>query len=378
MKLKHILIAIPFILITACSNTNSKSKGDIEVEVKLENTNGESIYLEKLTVKGIIPIDTAIIDSKGEFTFSPTVGTAGFFRIRISNENFATLIFEKGQKITITGDYKNIGEALMIKGSPDSEIFLEMSSVTTLFNRKRDTLQQDFKAFATLHQGETELINAKAKELDVPFAKLQTDHQAYINKFVSDNPSSLAALAAIQQLAIEQYIQTYIKLDKVLFEKYPTVDYVTAFHQDVKTKTACAIGTAPPEINYNTPEGIPLALSSLKGKVVLIDFWASWCGPCRKENPNLVRAYNKYKDQGFDIYSVSLDNNMGRWKAAIVADHLTWKSHVCDFKGWKSPVVRDFNFNGIPSSYLLDRDGNIIAKNLRGAALDQKLSEIFN
>ena len=143
------------------------------------------------------------------------------------------------------------------------------------------------------------------------------------------------------------------------------------------------VGEKAPEIALKTIDGTVLKLSSLRGKMVLIDFWASWCSPCRKENPNVVDAYNKYKDQafvggtGFTVYSISLDSNKDNWSGAIKADKLAWENHVCDYKKWQSPIVRDYSVTAIPSNYLIDGDGVIVATNLRGAALDKTLSSFL-
>jgi thiol-disulfide isomerase/thioredoxin len=148
----------------------------------------------------------------------------------------------------------------------------------------------------------------------------------------------------------------------------------TAYNDYAKTNSGTI---AAPEIAMNTPEGKLLKLSDLKGKVVLIDFWASWCGPCRKENPNVVRLYKKYEKQGFTVLSVSLDEDPNAWKAAIQKDGLIWKNHVSDLKGWKSNMPVLYGFEGIPFTVLVNREGNIIGKELRGEGLERKLSEVF-
>ncbi|MBB4079841.1 peroxiredoxin [Lewinella aquimaris] len=157
-------------------------------------------------------------------------------------------------------------------------------------------------------------------------------------------------------------------------DAYP--DPIAALRQQTAPLRSSAIGAPAPLFTASTPDGGEISLESLRGKVVLLDFWASWCGPCRRENPNVVRMYNKYKDEGFEILGVSLDDRKDRWENAIAADKLTWL-HVSDLRGWKSEYGQLYGVTSIPQTVLLDRDGNILARNLRGRDLERKLAEVL-
>ncbi|MGH1335334.1 MAG: TlpA family protein disulfide reductase [Aureispira sp.] len=166
----------------------------------------------------------------------------------------------------------------------------------------------------------------------------------------------------------EKYLKEYEK-------EYPMLDKFIK-QQVTRLKGPAGSGEVAAEIKGLTPEGKELSLTSLRGKYILIDFWASWCGPCRRENPNVVRMYKEYKDKGFDILSVSLDNNKDRWVQAIKQDNMTWH-HISDLKGWASELSKPYGVRGIPYTVLVDPEGKILGTRLRGPALEAKLKEIF-
>ena len=231
------------------------------------------------------------------------------------------------------------------------------------------------------------------QDLDTKSEELGNDMRDFTISFIDNNLESLASLMALyQQLAPRQYIldpitdiEYYEKVDESLYSLYPDSEPVITLHShvmDLKERKKAQSGgikqgDVPPEISLPTPDGEILSLSSTRGKVILLDFWAAWCSPCRQENPNLVSNYNKYKDKGFDIFQVSLDKDRESWVKGIEEDELgAWK-HVSDLKFWQSSVVPLYNIQSIPANYLLDMEGKVIAVNLRGSDLGAKLEEVF-
>jgi len=211
-------------------------------------------------------------------------------------------------------------------------------------------------------------IEDQQKHVDGYLAKMDESSTAY-KGFL------LGAAIGFGQTKAEQNI---VKYGELYLEKFggqnPQLDRDLTGR--VRKAKKLMPGIQAPEIVQKSPEGKELKLSDYKGKIVLIDFWASWCGPCRRENPNVVRVYNKFKDKGFEIFGVSLDKSKDKWIAAIKKDKLTWP-HVSDLKGWGSKHAKDYGVTGIPQTFLIDKEGRIIAKNLKGAQLDAQLTKLF-
>jgi len=195
------------------------------------------------------------------------------------------------------------------------------------------------------------------------------------------NPESQAyrfALGAIVQTLKSKNHPSHADYGNLFLQKYgdEKLPYMVELKKNIDNAKNFLVGAVAPDFEQNTPDDKPMKLSDLRGKVVLIDFWASWCGPCRRENPHVVKLYNKYKSKGFEVLGVSLDRKKDNWEKAIAKDKLTW-SHVSDLKGWKNQVAKQYSVTSVPHTILLDKEGRILARNLRGANLDAKLKELF-
>lgn len=356
-------------LILSCS---SGKNGKVTISGTLENSNGETLVLEQLTFSQAILKDSAKVDSKGHFEIITNLNEKGFYRLKINPQNYIILILDTVENITLKANAQNLADGYKIEGtSEDSKLLQQLNEQLKLSSIIRDSLQRVFMA----KQGDPN-IEQIGQQLEAEFNASINQQIDYIKKFIAANKYSFASLAAIEQLNPENDLETFKILHDGLNEKYPNSSYVQAFTSRYKELSKLAIGAEAPDIVMNTPTGEVLSLSSLKGKVVLIDFWASWCKPCRMENPNVVKLYAKYKDKGFEILGVSLDREKSAWEQAIKDDNLTWK-HVSDLAFWNSSVVKQYNITGVPYTVLVDKDGKIIAKGLRGQELERKLEEIF-
>ncbi len=375
------------VLITSCGNSEIEN---FQLKGKLINSNKEFISLVNVNSSQAKTVDSVQVDENGEFIFTKKVPEKGFYSIQISSKNYATIIADSTEKIVFEGDAQSLNDSYKIKGSPDSELFSEFNEVTkTKFKEmenvrmKQDSIRRVFEAYMNTSKDSIRL-DSLSKSLEPTFNSFSADYRkkaddvsTYIKSFIDEHKSSFVALAAIQMLSPEKDIAYFIKVADALSVKYPDIETLKGFKAYVDKEKILAIGMPAPDITMNDKDGKAISLSSLKGKVVVLDFWAAWCKPCRAENPFVVSIYHKYKDKGLDIFSVSLDQTKEAWLEAINKDKLVWKNHVCDFKMWESPVVSQYGFSGIPFACILDKEGNIAGKNLRGPALEEKIIELL-
>jgi thiol-disulfide isomerase/thioredoxin len=372
---KSIICLASIALLISCSE--HKKKGGFELKGKLSNSKGEMLLLEKLSGQQPVIVDSTEVDEEGNFEFTDYVPKIGFYRIKVNQQNFAMLVLDTADKIKVTGNINDLGNSYKVEGSPETKLFLQYNEIAKDRDLRLDSLNKAFQMAMEGRKMDSKRMDSVSKLFETPYNTIvEASNKQLIDK-INQNTSMYSSIIAIQSLEPDKYPDVYRALDKGLTQKFPYDKNVKLFHDVVMSIQATGVGQAAPEINLQSPEGTPIALSSLKGKIVLIDFWASWCGPCRKEMPTVVKAYKRFKGKGFEIYGVSLDLDKGRWIEAIAKDGITWPQ-VSDLKQWQSEVVKSYNIQSIPYTVLVDKEGKILAKNLRGEQLEKKLEEVLD
>ncbi|NIJ51116.1 TlpA disulfide reductase family protein [Dyadobacter arcticus] len=349
------------------------------VSGKVKNgSKGEKvILLVSISGGSSIKIDSTQLAADGSFALKGTEKDRGsFFSLNIADRQKVILLVEGGENFIVSADgtgkdSKGNGGKAEVSGSKNMEYYAQIDQLMQSFAAKVTKWNEDYAA------AEEKKDSKKIAEIQQSFARADQERLNVIKKLIPEMGTSLVALfTANNFLRPENDLETLRKLADDYGKVEPLPTLAKGFIGQIKRIAGLAVGEVAPDFTLNSPEGQPVALSSLRGKFVLIDFWASWCGPCRMENPNVVRMYDKFKDKGFDIYGVSLDDNEKAWKTAISRDNLKWQ-HGSELKKWKSGVAQAYGVNAIPATFLIDKDGKIIAKDLRGPALESKLTELL-
>ncbi|MGF6926359.1 peroxiredoxin [Chitinophaga sp. W2I13] len=363
-------------------------KGEFKIDGHLNNLPLGPVLLEELTLDNVKVVDsTNVKDASGKFTLKGMVAEQGLYRVRFENGKFILLALDAGD-MKIDGDIDKLEDVKISGSEPTAELQQFMSDIS----KQSIALTEEMRSLDSLH---TILPDSAFQPKVAAFQKKEKEFENGFFLMADKTKNPATAVFAISQVRSGEEIVAHKQVITNLATRFPKNTLVKSMTDKIleleknqgagatggdaaggEEPSAVKVGQVAPDFTLPDPSGKMISLSSFRGKYVLVDFWASWCGPCRQENPNVVKAYQQYKGKNFTILGVSLDKTKDKWQEAIKADGLAW-NHVSDLKFWDSAVVPLYGLNAIPTNFLLDPQGKVIASNLRGPALEAKLQEVL-
>ncbi|HRP56797.1 TlpA disulfide reductase family protein [Agriterribacter sp.] len=372
--MQKLFVALMFSVILSSCADKGKSPGDTSYLLtgNIAGLDSGWAYLYHPEKEQEIPDSAKIVNAGFEFKGNaayPEFVLLGYDQN--GQKKFPLGFFLENGKITINGSVDSLYKA-DINGSDSQEELKKFNEQRKPIEEKQKQLYDQYQMAAM--QGDAQ----KAGEIQKQYEALEGESKTLVAKFVKENPASyVSAFQLAQTLGYDIEPADIEPLYNGLDENVKASYFGKAVKKSLDAAKSTAIGSIAPDFTLNDINGKPVSLAAYRGKYTLVDFWASWCGPCRQENPTVVKAYDTYKSKGFDILGVSLDEKKDKWEQAIRQDKLTW-THVSDLKGWESDAAALYGIKAIPMNYLLDKEGKIIAKSLRGEDLIKKLGEILN
>lgn len=366
MKKLTWLLALCLIILASCSNKDS-----FTVEGKFQNAVPQSkVYLYGILNSNSVPIDSTVLSDEGEFKFTKATKGVDFFKVG-ANRNEYVIIAKNGDEIKLSADLNDEAMSYALSGADEADKLQEYNTFHNKITAKMAAIQASFEKQVDANPDKRDMI---AEQLRPEMAKTTEELINFILKFAKENPKSLTSFYAMNSLSPSEYEKEFIEYSDNIKSNFNDNAAVTEFLVRMAKLKTVQVGQQAPAFSMTTIDGKTVNLADFKGKYVLLDFWASWCMPCRQENPNVLKAYNTYKDKNFTVFGLSLDKDPKAWAQAVAADGLTW-THASELKDFEGPTVRLYQIEAIPSSFLLDPNGKIIAKNLRGEELNQFLAK---
>ena len=357
-------------VILGCSSAQtSDTEPKLTITGKVEHPQQGVITLQEIQRSEVVPIDTIELNSDNTFTYGFD-GEPGFYRLNFYNIQAITVILDNSD-LVVNADGSDPRGFYEVSGSTEIEQIKKYNTTQQAMYGQQEKGLND--RYVEAKQAGDE---AKASAIQAEYMDLLKEKEKLTISTIKEIGPNLATFQLLGSLDKDRNFDFVDSVANELDKIYPEKFFIRDLVEQMGKARASAVGKVAPEIALPTPEGDILKLSSLRGQVVLVDFWAQWCKPCRMENPNVVAAFKKYHNKGFTVYGVSLDRTKDKWVQAIEEDGLTW-NHVSDLKYFNSAAAQTYGVQAIPFSILLDRDGVVVAKNLRGAALDKELEKLF-
>ena len=369
MKKITLIVLTAIIAVIGFSCQQQTEDHNFKIKAVIVGAGDNTAYLEQRVDGKWVKLDSVDILAD-QAIFEGNIDLPEFFYITINGIRGYIPVFVEEGEITVKTNVNNLRDIVVEGSSVHTEYNNFMKSLAS-FDQKASKLGQLYQ------QARTEGDNKAMQQIEEEYMGLENKKSQSMLDYAKKNNESVVAPFIIMN---NSYMFELDQLDEVtsgFSNEIAESDYVIFLQEKVATLKRVAVGQKYTDFTLDSPEGKPIALSAaVKGKYVLVDFWASWCTPCRAENPNVVEAYNKYHDKGFDVVGVSFDKDHAKWVEAIEKDGLTW-THVSDLKYWSSAAGKLYGIQSIPQNILLNTEGIIIEKNLRGKALQDKLAEIF-
>ena len=365
------LIVLLFILIS-CENKNEKIN-EIKLTVNyIGDIEGGEVRLQKVSSDYSIELYKSENFNNNKIVFDISILESTLFRLDILGKESIDLILSN-TNVNLNIDNSSSEFKYTVEGSYDTDVLNNVRKIISTY--KYDIRQINQKFIKASQEKNFKLVNELRYDANI----LKIDFEKFLKNYLRTVDNSLAVIITSDYLDIDNNISFWDSTLIKYRDNFSYNSYFKSFEKKVNKIKSVSIGSVAPEIILSDTTGKDVALSSLRGKYVLLDFWAGWCGPCRMENPNILKNYVKYKDKGFEIYQVSLDRSRSDWVNAIKKDNLIWYN-VSDLKYFQSEAASIYNIDRIPKGFLLDPNGVIIAKDteLRGKRLGEKLNEIFN
>jgi peroxiredoxin len=361
-------------LTTPQNSTLQKVENGFSVSGQVANRPNSMVSLWEMTPSQLVFMDSVRTDANGKFQITGQTQDFVFCMVQVDDQQAVFLGLEKQSRVQVQIDPSTQPMAYTLKGD-QIEASQDLQKLIDLNQGYIRTLSAIEKEAQTLTNDEAGM--ARSQELQGKYYQTLESREAAITEFAMERSSGFLPFFIIQFGVLpEPSYELFQHAVKAASNYSAEAAYTQLLKSRFESEAKLMVGAVAPDLSFPTPTGESLSLSSLRGQYVMLDFWASWCGPCRKENPNVVRLYSQYHSKGFEILGVSLDQDPNRWKQAIGADGLTWP-HISDLKGWGSEAAQIYQVRSIPQTFLLDPEGRIIAKGLRGEELENKLAELL-